>query len=64
LGALKMAYNAIQQGASGVDMGRNIFQSDSPVAMLQAVRAVVHDNETAEKSLDLYSTIKNELSDS
>jgi putative autoinducer-2 (AI-2) aldolase len=64
LDALKMAYNAIQQGASGVDMGRNIFQSDSPVAMLQAVRAVVHDNETAEKSLDLYNTIKNELSDS
>ena len=64
MGALKMAYNAIQQGASGVDMGRNIFQSDSPVAMLQAVRAVVHDNETPEKALDLYRTIKNELSDS
>jgi putative autoinducer-2 (AI-2) aldolase len=63
LGALKIAYNAIQQGASGVDMGRNIFQSDSPVAMLQAVRAVVHDNETPEKALDLYNTIKNELSD-
>jgi len=63
LGALKMAYNAIQQGASGVDLGRNIFQSDSPVAMLQAVRAVVHDNETPEKALDLYNTIKNELSD-
>ncbi len=64
LDALTMAYNAIQQGASGVDMGRNIFQSDSPVAMLQAVRAVVHDNETPEKALDLYNTIKNELSDS
>ena len=64
LDALKMAYNAIQQGASGVDMGRNIFQSDSPVAMLQAVRAVVHDNETPEKALDLYSTIKDELPDS
>ena len=60
LDALKMAYNAIQQGASGVDMGRNIFQSDSPVAMLQAVRAVVHDNETPEKALDLYSTLKNQ----
>lgn len=60
MGALKMTYNAIQQGASGVDMGRNIFQSDSPVAMLQAVRAVVHDNETPEKALDLYRTIKNE----
>ena len=60
MGALKMAYNAIQQGASGVDIGRNIFQSDSPVDMLQAVRAVVHDNETPEKALDLYRTIKNE----
>ena len=64
LDALTMAYNAIQQGACGVDMGRNIFQSDSPVAMLQAVRAVVHDNETPEKALDLYNTIKNESSDS
>jgi len=64
LDALKMAYNAIQQGACGVDMGRNIFQSDSPVAMLQAVRAVVHDNERPEKALDLYHTIKNESSSS
>jgi 3-hydroxy-5-phosphonooxypentane-2,4-dione thiolase len=60
LDALTMAYNAIQQGASGVDMGRNIFQSDSPVAMLQAVRAVVHDNETPEKALDLYNTLKSQ----
>jgi putative autoinducer-2 (AI-2) aldolase len=60
LDALKMAYNAVQQGASGVDMGRNIFQSDSPVAMLQAVRAVVHDNETPEKAFELYQTIKDE----
>jgi putative autoinducer-2 (AI-2) aldolase len=60
LNALTMAYNAIQQGACGVDMGRNIFQSDSPVAMLQAVRAVVHHNESPEKALDLYNTIKNE----
>jgi putative autoinducer-2 (AI-2) aldolase len=47
LDALTMAYNAVQQGASGVDMGRNIFQSESPVAMIQAVKAVVHENETA-----------------
>ena len=57
--ALTMAYNAIQQGASGVDMGRNIFQSDSPVSMLQAVKAVVHNNETPQKALDLYNTLKN-----
>jgi putative autoinducer-2 (AI-2) aldolase len=58
--ALKMAYNAVQQGASGVDMGRNIFQAASPVAMIQAVRAVVHDNETPEKAFDLYNTLKNQ----
>ncbi len=60
LDALKMAYNAIQQGASGVDMGRNIFQSEAPIAMIQAVRAVVHENETPEKAFDLYQTLKNE----
>lgn len=60
--ALTMAYNAIQQGASGVDMGRNIFQSDSPVSMLQAVKAVVHHNETPQKALDLYNTLKTQES--
>jgi putative autoinducer-2 (AI-2) aldolase len=43
--ALEMAYRAIQQGASGVDMGRNIFQSSAPTAMIQAVSKVVHENE-------------------
>jgi putative autoinducer-2 (AI-2) aldolase len=60
LDALTMAYNAVQQGASGVDMGRNIFQSDDPVAMIQAVKAVVHENETPPKALELYQTLKNE----
>lgn len=58
--ALAMAYNAVQQGASGVDMGRNIFQSEDPVAMIQAVKLVVHDNETPEKAFDLYNTLKNQ----
>jgi putative autoinducer-2 (AI-2) aldolase len=62
LDALTMAYNAVQQGASGVDMGRNIFQSESPVAMLQAVRAVVHDNEAPAKALDLFNTLKRQIS--
>jgi putative autoinducer-2 (AI-2) aldolase len=60
LDALTMAYNAVQQGASGVDMGRNIFQSESPIAMLQAVAAVVHHNEKPDKALDLYQTLKNQ----
>jgi putative autoinducer-2 (AI-2) aldolase len=58
--ALTMAYNAVQQGASGVDMGRNIFQSEDPIAMIQAVKAVVHDNETPDKAFDLYNTLKNQ----
>jgi len=53
LDALTMAYRAAMEGASGVDMDRNIFQSESPVAMIQAVKAVVHDNETPEKAFDL-----------
>ena len=60
LDALKMAYNAIQQGANGVDMGRNIFQSESPVAMIQAVRSVVHDGATPEAAMEMYETLKNE----
>jgi len=40
---IQLAYDAIQQGAAGVDMGRNIWQSDNPVGMLKAVRAVVHE---------------------
>ncbi len=58
LDALTMAYKAVDQGAAGVDMGRNIFQSDSPVAMIQAVSAVVHGNEKPEKALDLYRTLE------
>ena len=41
--ALRLAYRAVQDGAAGVDMGRNIFQSENPVAMIQAVRKVVHE---------------------
>ena len=58
LDALTMAFNAVQQGASGVDMGRNIFQSEDPVAMIQAVKSVVHENETPDKAFDLYNTLK------
>jgi len=60
LDALTMAYSAVQQGAAGVDMGRNIFQSEAPIAMIQAVRAVVHDNETPARAFELYQTLKNQ----
>ena len=58
LQALQMAYKAIDQGALGVDMGRNIFAAEHPVAMAQAVAAVIHNNERPEKAYDLYKSLK------
>jgi putative autoinducer-2 (AI-2) aldolase len=58
LDALTMAYNAVQQGAAGVDMGRNIFQSDAPKAMIAAVHAVVHQNRTPKEGLEMYQSLK------
>ncbi len=60
LDGLKMAYKSVQQGALGVDMGRNIFQSESPMAMIQAVRRVVHEDETPERAYDFFLSAKNE----
>ncbi|HVN95207.1 MAG TPA: 3-hydroxy-5-phosphonooxypentane-2,4-dione thiolase [Syntrophorhabdaceae bacterium] len=58
LDALTMAHNAIQRGAAGVDMGRNIFQSAAPIAMIKAIRAVVHDDATPAAAFDLYKRLK------
>jgi putative autoinducer-2 (AI-2) aldolase len=60
LEALTMAYRAVQEGAAGVDMGRNIFQSESPVAMLQAVRKVVHEAMKPEHALELFNALRAE----
>lgn len=57
LEALTMAYNAIQQGALGVDMGRNIFQSEAPAAMIQAVRKVVHEGETPKAAHEVFLSL-------
>lgn len=55
--ALELSYNAVQRGAVGVDMGRNIFQAENPVAMIQAVREVVHNKATVKQALDLYMSL-------
>jgi len=52
--ALEMTYNAILRGAAGVDMGRNIFQSDSPLGMIKAVNAVVHGGAKVDEAFDVY----------
>ncbi|MCX5824810.1 MAG: 3-hydroxy-5-phosphonooxypentane-2,4-dione thiolase [Deltaproteobacteria bacterium] len=58
LDALQMAYEAINQGAAGVDMGRNIFQSEAPVAMIRAVRKVVHENMRPEQAYEMFLDLK------
>ena len=54
LDALKLTYNAIKAGAVGVDMGRNIWQSDNPVPMIKAVRAIVHGNANVNQAYEMY----------
>ena len=61
--ALEMTENAIKAGASGVDMGRNIFQSDNPMGMIKAARAIVHKGATASEAYDIYKKTKKATSD-
>lgn len=56
--ALELAYRAINEGASGVDLGRNIFQSEDPKAMAKAVSKVVHENYTSKLAYELYLDIR------
>ncbi|MDP1809021.1 MAG: 3-hydroxy-5-phosphonooxypentane-2,4-dione thiolase [Actinomycetota bacterium] len=60
LDAMKMAYDAIQKGAVGVDMGRNIWQSDYPVPMIRAIREVVHNGAKPAEAHDLFQQLKSE----
>jgi putative autoinducer-2 (AI-2) aldolase len=57
LEALTMAYRAIDEGAAGVDMGRNIFQTHAPAAMLAAINGVVHDGLSPALALDLFRSL-------
>ncbi|MCE9583400.1 MAG: 3-hydroxy-5-phosphonooxypentane-2,4-dione thiolase [Planctomycetes bacterium] len=57
--ALALTFNAMRDGARGVDMGRNIFQSDCPLGMMKAVRAIVHNGATVAQGNDIYLAEKN-----
>jgi putative autoinducer-2 (AI-2) aldolase len=61
LDALTMAHKAVSEGAAGVDMGRNIFQSDAPVAMIQAVNKVVHEGMKPADAHELFLTLRSEI---
>ena len=58
--ALEMAYRAVQEGAAGVDMGRNIFQCAHPAAMLEAVTRVVHEDLGPDDAHALYEALAHE----
>lgn len=56
--ALELCYKAINDGAAGVDMGRNVFQSESPVAMIQAVSALLHENLSVDEAFEMFNDLK------
>ena len=56
---LKFVYDGIQKGAIGVNLGRNIWQNEHPVAMIRAMRAIIHENATPEQAQELYDSLKN-----
>ena len=57
--ALQLTYDALQAGAVGVDMGRNIWQSDYPVSMIKALRVIVHENASVKEAHELFNKLKN-----
>jgi putative autoinducer-2 (AI-2) aldolase len=62
LEVFKFVYDALQKGAIGVNLGRNIWQTEYPVAMMRSMRAVIHDNYTPEEAQRLFTQICEEKS--
>ncbi|KUO40275.1 MAG: autoinducer 2 aldolase [Hadesarchaea archaeon DG-33-1] len=58
LEVFEFIYDGIQKGSIGVNLGRNIWQSDHPVAMIRAIRAIIHENATPKKAQELFNNIK------
>jgi len=56
LEVFEFVYDGMQRGAIGVNLGRNIWQNDFPVAMIQAIRAIVHENATPKEAQELFSS--------
>jgi putative autoinducer-2 (AI-2) aldolase len=55
---LKFVHDAIQKGAIGVNLGRNIWQDEHPVAMIRAIRAIIHEDVDPEQAQELYGSVK------
>lgn len=57
--AMELAWKALDCGAAGVDMGRNIFQAEDPIAMVKSVRSIVHENASVNEAFEMYQDLKN-----
>jgi len=60
LEVFEFVHDGIQKGAIGVNLGRNIWQNDFPVAMIRAIRAIIHQNASPKEAQELYQSIKSE----
>jgi putative autoinducer-2 (AI-2) aldolase len=60
LEVFRFVYDGIEKGGIGVNLGRNIWQNDFPVAMIKGIRAIIHDRATPEQAQELYDSAKNE----
>jgi putative autoinducer-2 (AI-2) aldolase len=56
----QFVHDGIQKGAIGVNLGRNVWQNEHPVAMIKALRAIIHDDATPPQAQEIYDTVKNE----
>ena len=55
---LQFVYDGVQKGAIGVNLGRNIWQNEHPVAMIRAIRAIIHEDATPEQAQEIYDSLK------
>lgn len=59
LEVFEFVYDGMQKGAIGVNLGRNVWQSPHPAAVMQALNGVIHDSLTPRQALDLFETVRN-----
>lgn len=52
-------FDGMQKGAIGLNLGRNVWQDDHPVAMIKALRAIIHDNASNKDARDIFEAEKN-----
>jgi putative autoinducer-2 (AI-2) aldolase len=58
LEVFEFVYDGIQKGAVGVNLGRNIWQHDHPVAMIKALRAIIHENASPKEAQEIFNSVK------